>query len=261
MRQALAVFLLVFLLRGAAAFAQSSTSRPNILWISAEDICPDLHCYGDEYAITPNLDRLASSGVRFTRAFSTAPVCSPSRCSIITGMYASSVGGHNHRSDIVPAPDVRCFTEYLREMGYFCTNNAKTDYNFPPPLTAWDELGRDAHWRHRGKDQPFLSVFNFEVTHESRAINKNGQFDGATRSLSDSERHDPNKARLPAYYPDTPVVRANWARYYDLITVLDKQVQKMLDDLEADGLSSNTIVCFWGDHGRCLPRGKRWEYD
>jgi len=94
-------------------------------------------------------------------------------------------------------------------MGYFCTNNAKTDYNFPPPLTAWDELGRDAHWRHRGKDQPFLSVFNFEVTHESRAINKNGQFDGATRSLSDSERHDPNKARLPAYYPDTPVVRAN----------------------------------------------------
>src|SRR5947208_3132159 len=181
--RAMAIGFLVVLLNVGRANAQSSSAlvRPNILWISAEDISPGLHCYGDEYAVTPNLDRLAGRGARFTRAFSTAPVCSPSRCSIITGMYASSAGGHNHRSDVVPPANVRCFTEYLREAGYFCTNNAKTDYNFPPPLTAWDENGRDAHWRHRGKDQPFFAVFNLNVTHESRAINKDGEFDGATK--------------------------------------------------------------------------------
>src|SRR4051812_32166183 len=105
----LIVLMLAVSTRGADAV------RPNVLWISTEDISPDLHCYGDDYAVTPNLDRLASQGVRFERAFSTAPVCSPSRCSIITGMYASSVGGHNHRSDIELPEGVRCFTEYLRE--------------------------------------------------------------------------------------------------------------------------------------------------
>jgi N-sulfoglucosamine sulfohydrolase len=256
--------MVVLLLAGGAPGQSSAGSgdvRPNILWISAEDICPDLHCYGDPYATTPNLDRLASQGVRFTRAFSTAPVCSPSRCSIITGMYASAVGGHNHRSDVVPPANVRCFTEYLREAGYFCTNNAKTDYNFRAPLTAWDENGKSAHWRNRAAGQPFFSVFNLEVSHESRVINNQGQFDNATRQLSAAERHDPAKAKLPAYYPDTPVVRANWARYCDLITVLDKQVQHLLDELQADGLAENTIVYFWGDHGRCMPRGKRWAYD
>src|SRR6476469_7603793 len=123
-------FLLVMVL--AIPVRAADAAKPNVLWISTEDISPDLACYGDTYAVTPNLDRLASQGVRFDRAFSTAPVCSPSRCSIITGMYASSVGGHNHRSAIVPAPDVRCFTEYLRAAGYFCTNTVKTDYNFPP---------------------------------------------------------------------------------------------------------------------------------
>ena len=181
--RAMAIGLLVVLLSVGRAPGQSSgaAARPNILWISAEDISPDLRCYGDGYAVTPNLDRLASRGARFTRAFSTAPVCSPSRCSIITGMYASSVGGHNHRSDVVPAANVRCFTEYLREAGYFCTNNAKTDYNFPPPLTAWDERGQNAHWRHRGKDQPFFAVFNLNVTHESRAITRAGSLTGRPR--------------------------------------------------------------------------------
>jgi N-sulfoglucosamine sulfohydrolase len=257
---AIALFLtLAAPLSAGPAVAQSV--HPNILWISAEDISPDLGCYGDSYSITSNLDRFAGQGVRFVRAFSTAPVCSPSRCSIITGMYASTVGGHNHRSHIVLPPDVRCFTEYLRAAGYFCTNNAKTDYNFDVPANAWDEDGNHAHWRHRPAGQPFFAVFNLNTTHESRAINKNGQFDHVTEGLSAQERHDPAKAKLPAYYPDTPAIRANWARYCDLITVLDKQVQQILDDLEKDGLSENTIVFFWGDHGRCLPRGKRWAYD
>lgn len=242
------------------ADAANAPSRPNILWISTEDISPDVHCYGDAYAITPTIDKLASEGVMFERAFSTAPVCSPSRDSIITGMYASSVGGHNHRSDIVPAPDVRCFTEYLRQAGYYCTNNAKTDYNFPNPPSAWDASGPKAHWRHRPtKDTPFFAVFNTNTTHEGHAMDLNGNYTHVTDSLP--VKHDPAKAVLPAYYPDTPAVRANWARYYDLITVMDGEVKDLLDQLEKDGLADNTIVFFWGDHGRCLPRGKRWAYD
>jgi uncharacterized sulfatase len=252
------ILILVFALISTAAFAQP----PNILWISAEDLSPDLRCYGDNYSITPKLDRFAAQGARFTRAFSTAPVCSPSRCSIITGMYASSVGGHHHRSKIDLPPNVKCFTEYLRAAGYFCTNNAKTDYNFPPPPTAWDQNGRTAHWRNRpDKSKPFFAVFNLNVTHESHAMALEGDGDREIAQLSPQERHDPAKAKLPAYYPDTTIVRANWARYYDLITVMDKQVQALLDQLEKDGLVDNTIVFFWGDHGRCLPRGKRWAYD
>ena len=260
-------YLLIALLLCIAGVSLGQTAPavnplPNILWISAEDLSPDFHCYGDEYSITPNLDRFAAQGARFTRAFSTAPVCSPSRCSIITGMYASSVGGHHHRSRIELPADVKCFTEYLRAAGYFCTNNVKTDYNFPPPKAAWDQNGRNAHWRNRpDKSKPFFSVFNFTTTHESHAMALEGAGDREVAELSPQERHDPADAKLPAYYPDTPVVRANWARYYDLITAMDKQVQAILDQLEKDGLAENTIVFFWGDHGRCLPRGKRWAYD
>jgi len=245
-----------------ARAADAPAKPPNILWISTEDISPDLRYYGDEYAITPNLDRFAAQGVRFNAAFSTAPVCAPSRCSIITGMYASSVGGHHMRSDVVPPSFVKCFPEYLRAKGYFCTNNAKTDYNFPAPVTAWDECNNQAHWRHRpDKSQPFFAVFNIMTTHEGHVMNKDGQHTHLLDSLSPSERHDPAKAKLPSYYPDTPKVRAEWARYYDTITLMDKQFAAFLKQLDDDGLAENTIVCFWGDHGRCLPRGKRWPYD
>jgi uncharacterized sulfatase len=257
-----ALLLLISTLIGCTARPERApTQRPNILWISAEDLSPDLGCYGDPHAITPNLDRLASQGVRFERAFSTAPVCAPSRSSIITGMYATSIGSHHMRSSAVPPAYVKCFPEYLRAAGYFCTNNAKTDYNFPPPLSAWDENGRDAHWEHRAKGQPFFAVFNFEQTHESRAMNLNAQHTRLTDVLSPAERHDPAKLTLPPYYPDTPTVRQAWARWYDCVTVMDREIQKRLDELEVEGLADNTIVVFWGDHGRGLPRGKRWLYD
>ena len=266
MRRSVPLLLLLIIALSGCASATNKPSAsgrlPNILWISAEDLSPDLGCYGDSYSITPNLDRFAAQGIRFTRAFATAPVCSPSRCSIITGMYASTVGGHHHRSDVVPPPQVKCFTEYLRVVGYYCTNNAKTDYNFDSPITAWDQNGKDAHWRNRpDKDQPFFAVFNLNVTHESRVMNKDNAFAKLTDTLSPQEKHDPAKAKLPAYYPDTPIVRGNRARYYDLITLMDKQFQSILDELEKDGLTENTIVFFWGDHGRGLPRGKRWAYD
>ena len=136
----------------------SANHRPNILWISAEDISPDLGCYGDSYAHTPNIDRFAAEGALYERCFSISGVCAPSRSAIITGMYPTTIGTMNMRTRAVPPPEVRCFPEYLRAAGYYCTNNSKTDYQFEPPVTAWDESSSRAHWRTRLKDQPFFSV-------------------------------------------------------------------------------------------------------
>ena len=243
------------------AASAAPAERPNILWITCEDTSPDLGCYGDSEARTPNLDRLASEGARFQNAFSVAGVCAPSRSGIITGMYPSSIGTHHMRSQGVPPPYVKCFTEYLRAAGYFCTNNVKTDYNFAAPLTAWDQSSNRAHWRNRGKGQPFFSVFNIVTTHESRIRVSAEEFAELTRRLRPEDRHDPARAKLPPYYPDTPVVRRDWANYYDLVTAMDLQAADLLKQLDDDGLASNTVVFFYGDHGRGLPRAKRWIYD
>lgn len=235
--------------------------QPNILWISAEDLSPDLGCYGDAYAATPVLDRFAAQGLRYDRAFSVYGVCAPSRSSIITGQYPASIGTGHMRSKGVPPPDTRCFTEYLREAGYYCTNNVKTDYNFDPPATAWDEVSNRAHWRNRPKGMPFFSVMNFTISHESQARPTPEQHAKNTARLTAAQRHDPARAVLPPYYPDTPVVRDNWAKYHDTVSALDHLVGDVLKQLEDDGLAQNTIVFFWGDHGRGLTRGKRWVYD
>jgi len=163
------------------------------------------------------------------------------------------------RSEAVPPPYVRCFTEYLRAAGYYCTNNLKTDYNFPAPLTAWDECSQKAHWRNRPKGQPFFSVFNIVTTHESQIWPEN--YPRATAALPPEYRHDPTQVKLPPYYPDTPLTRRDWANYYDLVTVMDQQVGNFLRQLEEDGLNDDTVVFFWADHGRGLPRAKRWVYD
>ncbi|MGH9720517.1 MAG: sulfatase family protein, partial [Bryobacteraceae bacterium] len=179
----------------------------------------------------------------------------------ITGMHPTSIGTHHMRSKGVPPPYVKCFTEYLRAAGYYCTNNVKTDYNFDPPETAWDESSNRAHWRGRAKGQPFFAVFNHTVTHESQIRVEAPQLARNLRELSPGEKHDPAKATLPPYYPDTPIVRRDWANYYDLITAMDKQITVLLRQLEEDGEAANTIVFFYGDHGRGLPRAKRWIYD
>ena len=172
------------------------------------------------------------------------------------------------RSKAVPPPYVKAFTEYLRAAGYYCTNSAKTDYNFEappdhrPPLTVWDESNTNAHWRNRpSKDQPFFAVFNLGVTHESQIRVSPKQFSTNTAALTDEQRHDPAKATLPPYYPDTPAVRRDWANYYDNITAMDYQVASLLKQLAEDGLADNTVVFFWGDHGRGLPRAKRFVFD
>ncbi|MEW6356194.1 MAG: sulfatase-like hydrolase/transferase [Planctomycetota bacterium] len=236
--------------------------RPNILWISTEDISPSLGCYGDKYAVTPNLDKFASQGVRYDRCFTHAPVCAPSRSGIITGMYPTTIGTHLMRCKGVPPPYVRCFTEYLRAAGYFCTNQSKTDYQFDPPTTAWDVCGgAKAHWRTRPEGKPFFSVINLTITHESQIRNRKKAMLDKLAQLGPDERHDPARAVLPPYFPDTPAVRQDWAQYYDIITLMDKQVAEILQQLEEDGLAEDTIVWFWGDHGQGMSRGKRWLYD
>lgn len=242
--------------------------RPNILWISIEDASPRFGVYGDSLARTPNIDRLAGEGMRFTNAYTVAGVCAPNRSAIITGMYQNSIGTHHMRTthqspglptpySAVPPPYVKTFTEYLRADGYFTTNNAKTDYQFSTPVTAWDENGDRAHWRSedRGEDQPFFSVFNFTGTHESRTWADHPSNQGEELVT------DPDSVDVPPYYPDTPAVRRHMARQYDNIAAVDRQIGELLQQLREDGLADETIVFFWSDHGDGLPRAKRWVYD
>jgi arylsulfatase A-like enzyme len=258
--------------------AQPSSEKPNILWISVEDLSPLLEAYGDRTIKTPNIDLLAKEGITYTHAYAAAGVCAPSRSSIITGMYPVSIGTHNMRSgphyayrepeaetyksyislkDVrgrnvpeyaaVPPPYVKVFTEYLRAAGYFTSNAAKTDYQFNSPITAWDEIGKDAHYKNRNAGQPFFAVFNHEITHESRIFMKKG----------DPMLSDITNLRIPKYFPDLPVVRQDVGRAYSNIIELDQQIGKLLDELKAEGLLDKTIIFFWSDHGGPLLRQKR----
>lgn len=248
------------------ASGQQPQKHPNILWISTEDMSPHLGCYGDKVARTPNIDRLATQGVRYTNVFTTAAISAPVRAGIITGMYQTSIGCMHMRTTsyrrsaenpleftAVPPHYVKTFTEYMRAAGYFCTNNSKTDYQFakdPVPASIWDECSRNAHYRNRpDKNQPFFAVFNWTGTHESQNwdISK--------------VKTDPNTIKIPPYYPDNEIIRRNLAKMYDNIARLDSVVGVMLEELEKEGELENTIIFFWGDHGDGLPRSKRWLYD
>ncbi|PSL06576.1 sulfatase [Cecembia rubra] len=274
----LAVCIFILAVPSNECQAQSFKEKPNILWISVEDISQLLAVYGDSSIRTPNIDRLAREGITYKNAFATAGVCAPSRSSIITGMYPVSIGTHNMRTgphyayrepeketyqdyygltDIkgrnvpeyaaVPPSFVKVFTEYLRAAGYYSSNNAKTDYQFNSPITAWDEIGRDATYKNRNPGQPFFAVFNHEVTHESRVFMKK----------DDPFLSDKGRVALPGYFPDIPVVRQDVGRVYSNILELDQQVGEMLDNLEREGLMDNTIIFFWSDHGGPLLRQKR----
>ena len=239
-----------------------AADQPNILWLSAEDISPHLGCYGDPHAITPAINQLASEGVRYTHAFTTAGVCAPCRSGIITGMYQTSIGTHHMRCTAQLPDFIKPFPIYLRDAGYFCTNNSKTDYQFKHDKDTWDQSGRKAHWRNRkNKSKPFFSVFNFTGCHESGIANDE-KYAKVTVGLIPSERQDANKlTTLPPYYPDSPAVREDWKRNYELITAMDHWAADLIEQLKQDGLYENTIIMFWSDHGVGLPRAKRWLYD
>lgn len=246
----------VALLSGAV---QASAPRPNILWIIAEDIGPDLGCYGNPDARTPQLDRLATQSRLYRRAYSTAAVCSPSRSAFNTGMYQTSIGAHNHRSHQddgyrLPA-GVRLITDRLRDAGYFTANvvefpagmklrcGGKTDWNFQPPDKPFDT----SKWEELKSHQPFYAQVNMNETH--RIYKKTGT------------PTDPTRVHLPPYLPDHPVARADWALYFDSMQTLDVKVGMVLALLEKEGLSSNTVVIFFGDNGRECFRGKYFEYE
>lgn len=224
--------------------------RPNILWLSSEDHGPHMGCYGDKFATTPNIDRLASKGMIYTHAWSCAPVCAPARTTIISGMYPPSTGSEHMRS-MVPYPaGKKMFPQFLREAGYYCSNNSKEDYNLEKPGRVWDVSSKNGHWRNRKPGQNFFAVFNSEKSHESQI-----------RKRPHTQVHDPAKVRLPAYHPDTPEVRQDWAQYYDQVSEADADAGRRLQELEQDGLAEDTIVFYWADHGSGMPRSKRWPYD
>ena len=240
----------------------AAIKRPNIIWLSTEDMSPRIGTYGDMTVPTPNLDKLAKQGIRYTNVFTAAGVCAPSRNAIITGRIQTSNGGHNMRvlnntypeqtglpksySAVLPV-GVKHLGEYLRAEGYYCTNNAKTDYQFGESLTFWDENSNKAHYRNRAKDQPFFAVFNCNITHESQV------WERAKRPL----KVDPKLVKVPPIYPDTDSVRLDIARFYTNIAEMDEWVGEKISELEKEGLLENTIVMFWSDHGDGLPYVKR----
>ncbi len=229
----------------------SARDLPNILWITSEDNGPQLGCYGDKYAITPNLDKLAAKGMRYTRASSTAPVCAPARTTIISGIYPPANGGEHMRSMTHLPANFQMYPKYLQEAGYYTTNNSKEDYNLEKAEGVWDDSGRKAHWKNRPKDKPFFAIFNSTISHESKIRN----------AIDDKDRiHDPAKVRVPAYHPDTAIVRKDWAQYYDRMTQMDVISGNDLKQVHDAGLDDNTIVFYYGDHGSGMPRSKRWPY-
>ena len=245
-RSALAFFACLTIAVPAAV----SAVLPNILWITSEDNGPHLGCYGDEYATTPNLDALAKKGMLYRFAWSNAPVCAPARTTIISGVYPPATGGEHMRS-LVRIPDsIKLYPELLRDAGYYCTNNSKEDYNLVKPDGLWDDSSRKAHWKNRDEDQPFFAIFNHTISHESKL-----------RTRPHKQVHDPAKVRVPAYHPDTPEVRQDWAQYYDKITEMDALAGANLKELAEAGLSDDTIVFYYGDHGSGMPRSKRWPYN
>ncbi len=225
---------------------------PNILWLTSEDNSPLLGCYGDPLATTPNLDNLAKEGFLYTHAYANAPVCAPSRNTIITGVYACSAGNENMRSVYPKSDMVRLLPEYLKSKGYYCSNNNKQDYNFSKPEhDGWDESSKNAHYKNRKPGQPFFAIINSGITHESCLHQPD----------STEPKHDRDKIVLPPYHPDTKTIRADWARYYDYIEKMDAWVGEKLKELEDAGLAENTIVIYYSDHGGVLPRSKRFVYE
>lgn len=243
---------------GAAAAAAVTTqanapgpTRPNILWLVSEDNNPFIGAYGDSLAHTPALDRLATEGILYRNVFCNAPVCAPSRFSIITGVLPESHGpAHNMRAKAKLPGFLRGFPEYLRQAGYYCSNNAKTDYNSDlDPAQIWDQSNPRAHWRDRPANRPFFAVFNYFETHELAIFRPT------------SGRVRPGDVRVPAYLPDTPSMREQISSYHNCIELMDRQIGARRAELDAAAVADDTIIFYYSDNGGVLPRSKRYCYD
>ena len=252
-------------LAGARGWARGQASeRPNILWIVSEDNAAQwLGCYGNKEAQTPRLDALAKKSVLFEKAYANAPVCAVSRCTLLNGAYAVSLGTQNMRSrHAIPTETFKPYVAYLREQGYYCTNNAKTDYNFKGnDNSLWDVSSNQAHYKNRPAGKPFFAVFNIEISHESNLFPAKVKSNRESGQTPQTPRLDPKTLFLPPYVPDLPEMRSDWAIYHDTITAMDKLVGAKLDELEKSGQAENTIVFYYADHGGPTPRGKRYLED
>lgn len=239
--------------------------RPNIMLLVAEDAGRHQGCYGNQLAQTPNIDALAAEGARYTHAFSTAPVCAPSRSAFITGCHAFSIGSHHMRSTLLDPP--RLFTQELRDAGYYVNWANKTDFNFTPPTDFADARSDWIEDLAKGNlpNQPWLLYHNFVVTHES-TMWRDEQMEaswqqGSLHARQQAPSVDPQQVEVPPYIPDTPEVRTNIARYLESLAAQDREIGRALHALEESGQAENTIVMYLSDHGRGLPREKRWCYD
>jgi len=291
---AAAIAAITTLLAGSCALANSvagsdedtAAGQPNIVLIVVEDLSLRIGAFGDPVAQTPNIDRLAREGVRFTRIFTASGVCAPSRAALITGMHQSSITAQHMRSTAytwqdgsgrkgylaTPPAHVKAFPELLRAAGYYTINNSKMDYQFGTPFTIWDESGTEAHWKNRSAGQPFFAMYSQTATHESGLFNPDPNSEVYRASASALEPLAQSRAALvrptrpedvvvPPYYPDTPTVRADIARQYDNVQVMDAWVGERMEELRRAGVLENTIVIWTTDHGDGLPRGKRSLYD
>ena len=231
----------------------AQNDKPNILWITSEDNSPFLGCYGDAFATTPTLNKLAAEGFRYTNAYANCPVCSPARNTIITGVYAASNGNEQMRSAYPKSESVIPYPELLKKAGYYITNNVKTDYNYDGDWEGmWDECSNTAHWKNAPDGKPFFAIFNLMTTHESQIF----------PFTPEAElRHKPEDVVLPPHHPDTREMRHDWAQYYDKMEDMDAQVGDLLKELEESGLAENTIVFYYADHGGVLARSKRYIFE
>lgn len=237
--------------------------RPNILWITLEDTSPHfIGCYGNEAARTPNIDGLAARGIRFDCAFANSPVCSSARSTIITGALTETLGTGHHRSRYPLPEEVQGFPTFLREAGYYTSNNEKTDYSTSsaPRLIreSWNESSRQAHWEKRAAGQPFFSVFNIEDSHQSRTMTWSYHWyrENIFQRLASEHKVEDSAFPLPPFLPETPECRKHFARVYNSIARADEQVGEILDRLDDDGLTEDTIIFCYADHGEAMPRGK-----
>jgi N-sulfoglucosamine sulfohydrolase len=259
----LVLMSIVVSIAASAPRAEAQQQRPNIIWLVLDDASPALGSYGDAQAITPNMDRLAREGVRFTHAFTHTPVCAPSRFGLVTGKYPTTAGAHHMRSLLINPPTT--FMQLLRASGYFVAWPGKVDFNFDPGgLSALPEGAADSTAQWRGgppPKQPFFAYLNLGVTHKAQVRGDAQLHAKNTARLKPAEFHDPAKVRVPSFLPDAPEVRKDLAQFYDLMTAADYTVGDVLEWLDKNGLAGNTIVFVFGDHGTGMPRSKRWVYD
>lgn len=237
--------------------------RPNILWITSEDNAAHwLGCYGNAEAATPRLDALAATGLRFSHAYANGPVCAVARSTLLLGAHAVTMGTQHMRSRHPIPAAYRAHVTHLRGLGYYCTNQVKTDYNFRGNDAAlWDVCSTKAHYRNRPAGRPFFAVFNLNITHESQLFPDNVAANRKSGAIPAVPRLDPAALTLPPHWPDLPELRGDCAIYHDCVSAMDRKVGVLLDELAREGLAEETIVFYFSDHGGAMARGKRFLHD